>query len=524
LADSLRGEETGTTRIARWGVGRTGKRGGHARLTFLAPAAVIVVGLLVALAVGLYGVWHLAQKSDEHAAARSALLATALAARLADLPPAERLDAMHWAGRRTGAEFVVVSRSGDILLDESLGSTDQATLRRAVADGSGKATTHVGRTLFSVRLIPGSDSSCSLRSPPPCGQYLVAFVQAPDAPEGEPALVRALVALTTLLLGVAGGVAFAVSRDANRDVEFVALRVRGMADVRTEPAGEAVPVRTLDAVGALTAAFNSLLERFAAAQKAYQSDLDRVRAADRDRAAFLAAVSHELRSPLNAILGFADILMTEVDGPLSTDMREEVEQIRGSGKHLLDLINDILELSALESGQLTLTFARVDLAEVARDVVREAKGLALGRPVSVRTDLVGSVFARADPRRVRQVLTNLVGNAVKFTQRGEVVVTVREEGSWALVSVRDTGPGISAQERAVVFEEYQQSREERTRRRGTGLGLAIARRLVVIHRGTIDLETELGRGSTFHVRLPKGDVPGGRSPSGRPADVGGRAR
>ena len=501
MAESLRDETTGVT---------AGQLGGKARLTPLAPAAVLVVGLLVALAVGVYGVWHLGQKSDEHAANRCALLATTLAARLSQVPAPERLDAMHWASRRTGAEFVVASRSGELVLDTSLGWTDRATLRRAVTDGTGRAETRVGRMAFFALPLPlpsPVDPASQGRGPPPdkAPEYLVAFVHAPDSPDGGPALVRALVALTTLLVGVAAAVAFAVSRDANRDVEFVAFRVRGMADVSNEPAGEAVPVRTLDAVGALTAAFNSLLERFAAAQKAYQDDLDRVRAADRERAAFLAAVSHELRSPLNAILGFADLLMTEVDGPISPDMREEVEQIRGSGKHLLDLINDILELSALESGQLTLTYAHVDLAEVASDVVREAKGLALGRPVVLRTDVEGPVVVWADPRRIRQVLTNLVGNAVKFTQRGEVVVSVRgDPGGKALLSVRDTGPGISAQERALIFEAYQQSREERSRRRGTGLGLAIARHLVVMHGGSIQLESEVGRGSTFHVRLSTG--------------------
>jgi signal transduction histidine kinase len=469
--------------------------GGQASLVPLAPVAVIVVGLVVALAVGFFGVWQLAQKSDEHAARRSTLIAATLSARLAQLPVAERLDVMRWAGRRTGAELVVVSRSGDVKLDATLGTTDKATLRRAVLERVGEATAHVGRTTFAAKPLGGDD-----------GDYLVAFVRAPSAPEGGPPFVRALIALTTLLVGVAAAVAYSVSRDANRDVEFVAARVRGMADVRSEPAGEAVPVRTMDAVGALTAAFNALLERFAAAQTGYQDDLDRVRAADRERAAFLAAVSHELRSPLNAILGFADILMTEVDGRLSPETREEVEQIRGSGKHLLDLINDILELSALESGQLKLNFAPVDLAEVASEVVREAKGLALGRPLVVRCEIVsvpGTVLARADPRRIRQVLTNLVGNAVKFTQQGQVVVSVRNEGAMARVSVHDTGPGISAQERAVIFEEYQQSKEERMRRRGTGLGLAIARRLVVIHGGSIELESELGRGSTFKVRLPR---------------------
>jgi signal transduction histidine kinase len=255
-------------------------------------------------------------------------------------------------------------------------------------------------------------------------------------------------------------------------------------------------------VGSLTVAFNAMVDRFVAAQASYQSDLERVRAADRDRAAFLAAVSHELRSPLNAILGFADILMAEVDGPLGSEAREEVEQIRGSGKHLLDLINDILEFSALESGQLKLSRARVDLAAVAWEVVREAAGVVGARPVAVRIEGDAGVYAKADQRRVRQVLTNLVGNAVKFTQRGEVVVETGLEGRYARVSVRDTGPGISPQERAVIFEEYKQTKEERARRRGTGLGLAITRRLVLMHGGTIQVESELGRGSTFKVLLP----------------------
>ncbi|MGO9836004.1 MAG: sensor histidine kinase [Polyangiaceae bacterium] len=456
----------------------------------LAPAVVILVGLAIAVAIGFFGVSSLATASDEHAATRADLLATTLGARLAQLPKTERLEAMQRAARKTGAELIVVSPKGDVVLDASLGTPDRAALVRVVSQGSGEAITGLGRTRFATQSVAGSRDT------------LVAFVREPSAPEGAPALLRALVALTTLLVGVAAAVAYAVARDANKDVEFVGERVRGMLHVRSEPAGEAVPVRTMDQVGALTVAFNALVERFAAAQSTYQSDLERVRAADRDRAAFLGAVSHELRSPLNAILGFADILVTEVDGPLSPEAREEVEQIRGSGKHLLDLINDILELSALESGQLRLTRGKVDLGAVAWDVVREAAGVVGMRPVAVRIEGEAGVFAFADAKRVRQILTNLVGNAVKFTQQGEVVVEVAREGRLARLSVRDTGPGIRAQERAVIFEEYKQSTEERARRRGTGLGLAITRRLVLMHGGTIDVDTQIGRGSKFSAWLP----------------------
>jgi signal transduction histidine kinase len=459
----------------------------------LAPAVVVIVGLAVAIAIGIVGVDHLSRASDEHAAARAELLVDVVGARIGALSaPQGQLEAMQLAARRTGAEFLAVTREGEVIHDASLGASDRAALRRSIGLGRGEAITRLGRTRFAVRPL-GS---------PTLGRFLIAFVREPSAPEGAPALISALLALTTLLVGVAAIVAYAVARDANVDVGYVTRRVRGMVHVRSEPTGEPVPIRAMDEVGALTSAFNELVGRFAAAEKAYRADLERARSADRDRAAFLAAVSHELRSPLNAILGFADILMTEVDGPLTASAREEVEQIRGSGAHLLELINDILEFSALEAGQLKLTRARVDLTQIATEVVREAAGVLVDKPVFVGVDGEPGVLAHADARRVRQILQNLVGNAIKFTQAGQVVVTVAKRGSHARVSVRDTGPGISPAERAVIFEEYKQASGERARKRGTGLGLAIARRLVLMHGGSIQVESEIGRGSTFNVTLP----------------------
>ena len=467
----------------------------------LPPLIVLVVGLAVAIAIGIVGIDHLARSSDEHASVEADLLAATVAARIARLPSigaggvagGERLEALQLAARRTGSEFLLLTYDGEVLLDASLGAPDRNALKKVLALGRGEAITGLGRTRFSVQPL----------GPPPVSPQLVAFVREPSAPEGGPAFVTALLALTTLLVGVAATVAYAVARDANEDVVFITQRVRGMAHVRTEPTGEPVPVRTIDEIGVLTGQFNALVGRFAAAERSYRENLTRAHAADRDRAAFLAAVSHELRSPLNAILGFADILATEVDGPLTPNAREEVEQIRGSGAHLLELINDILEFSALESGQLKLTRARVDLTQLAGEVVRESQGL-LGDKPNVQLKIHGDsgIIADADARRVRQILTNIVGNAIKFTQAGHVVVTVSKQGSYATVSVSDTGPGINAAERAMIFEEYKQASDERTRKRGTGLGLAIARRLVLMHGGTISVESELGRGSTFRVLVP----------------------
>jgi signal transduction histidine kinase len=455
----------------------------------LVPAVVVVVGLVTAGAVGVFGVSNLARASDDHAASRAELIVSTLGARLSQVAVENRLEVMLRAARKTGAEFVVATPSGEPVLDASLGQTDRLTLRRVVAERQGEVSTGLGRARFATMLLGSSGT-------------LVAFVREPTAPEGAAALLRALIALTTLLAVVAASVAYSVARDASRDVEFVGGRVRDMVRVQSEPTGEAVPVRTMDQVGALTVAFNALVTRFIAAQATYQGDLGRVRAADRDRAAFLAAVSHELRSPLNAILGFADILVAEVDGPLSPVAREEVEQIRSSGKHLLDLINDILELSALESGQLRLERACVDLWSIAWDVVREATGLLGARPVVLQVHGDASVRARGDAKRMRQILTNLIGNAIKFTEKGKVVVEIGREGRFAIISVRDTGPGIPPQELAVIFQEYKQTKAERLRRRGTGLGLAITRRLVTMQGGSIHVHSAVGGGSIFEVMLP----------------------
>jgi signal transduction histidine kinase len=458
----------------------------------LAPLVVVVFGVAVTLAIVMVGLDHLARASDNHAGARAELLAGAESARLAQLTQAGRLEAIQLAARRTGAELVVLDKEGEVVADATLGGIPPQTLRHIVLTTRGEAKTGLGRTRYAVRPIGAQ----------PAVHHVVAFVRAPSAPEGGPSLITALIALTTLLIGVAATFAYAVARDANLDVEFLGTRVRAMARVRSEPTGEPVPVRTMDEVGALTSAFNELVGRFLEAEKSYHANLDRARAADRDRAAFLAAVSHELRSPLNAILGFAELLVAEVDGPLSAESKEEVEQIRGSGAHLLELINDILEFSALEGGQLKLSRTSVDLGVVAAEVLREAAGVLQGRPVQVRLEGSTGVLIDADPKRLRQILTNLVGNAIKFTARGEVVVDIARQGAYARIAVKDTGPGISENERAAIFEDYKQTSDEKRRRRGTGLGLAIARRLVLMHGGVIQVDSELGKGSTFRVLLP----------------------
>jgi signal transduction histidine kinase len=276
-----------------------------------------------------------------------------------------------------------------------------------------------------------------------------------------------------------------------------------MARPDAHPAGEPVPIRSLDQVGALTASFNLLVTRFSAAERSYRADLRQAAEGARERSAFLAGLSHELRTPLNAILGFTHVLETEVDGPLDDEAKESLGVIKTSGEHLKTLIDDVLDLSALETGQLRLSRRSLDVRELAEEVVREARATVRDKPVGLAVTGQSQLFANADARRIRQVLTNLISNAIKATAQGWVTVHIEDRSPMVALVVEDTGAGISPEERDAIFEAYRQSGDARSRRGGTGLGLSIAQRLVGMHGGKIEVESQLGRGSRFTVLLPR---------------------
>jgi len=255
-------------------------------------------------------------------------------------------------------------------------------------------------------------------------------------------------------------------------------------------------------VGLLTAALNELIERFAVAERGYRDDLRQAARHHTERSEFLAGLSHELRTPLNAILGFTHLLESDDEGELGADAREALAMIRKSGEHLKSLIDDILDLSAMQTGQLRLTRQVVAVLSLAEEVVSEARGTVNDRPVTVRVAGDPGACAWADPRRLRQVLSNLVSNAIKATARGEVRVTVEKDGTQVVLTVRDWGRGIEPRVLAAIFEPYRQAGDETTQRGGAGLGLAIARHLVVLHGGQIDVQSAPGSGSVFTVRLP----------------------
>ena len=248
--------------------------------------------------------------------------------------------------------------------------------------------------------------------------------------------------------------------------------------------------------GQLAIAFQQARLRAAAAARVRAEEASRV------KSLFLANMSHEIRTPLNSILGFGHLLQMDTFGPLSAKQRGYVGHIQEAGQHLLALINDILDLSKAEAGQFTLSPEGVPVGPTLEAAVLLAKGLAAQKRVRLRLDVEdGLDTVWADPVRLKQILYNLLSNAVKFTpQGGQVTVTARQAARGLEIAVRDTGIGIKAEDLPRLFTEFSQLGPQR--HEGTGLGLALTKRLVELHGGTIGVESEPARGSTFTVTLP----------------------
>jgi len=219
---------------------------------------------------------------------------------------------------------------------------------------------------------------------------------------------------------------------------------------------------------------------------------------------FLANMSHELRTPLNAILGYAELMLDSIYGEPSDKMRTVLERLQSNGRHLLGLINDVLDLSKIEAGQLTLSLNDYSLSDLVHGVVSAVEPLAAEKRLAFKAEVAPDLpTGRGDGRRLSQVLLNLVGNAIKFTDKGEVAIRASATNGAFTVAVCDTGPGIPATDQAKIFEEFQQADSSITRKKGgTGLGLSIAKRIIEMHGGRIWVESEPGKGSTFCFTLP----------------------
>lgn len=286
---------------------------------------------------------------------------------------------------------------------------------------------------------------------------------------------------------------------------IVGEKLLGVFDVQADSTDffteEAASIYTTLAAQVAVALQNARLYVEQAATVAQLRELDRL------KSSFLANMSHELRTPLNSILGFADVMLEELDGPLTENMSNDLGLIYKNGQHLLHLINDVLDMAKIESGKMNLNIEKFNLQEIIEEVTSITSPLASEKNLAlfIEPDSDHEVEINADKIRLRQVMINLINNSIKFTEKGKISIRVVREESNVLISVKDTGLGIPTEMLESVFQEFTQVDTTTTRKvGGTGLGLPISRRLIEMHSGRLWAESTgiEGEGSTFFVFLP----------------------
>jgi signal transduction histidine kinase len=282
-------------------------------------------------------------------------------------------------------------------------------------------------------------------------------------------------------------------------------KVIGVFDVQSDQIGyfsqEDANIYTTLALQVAVALQNARLYQEQSATVAQLRELDRL------KSSFLANMSHELRTPLNSILGFADVMLEELDGPLTENMNNDLGLIYKNGQHLLHLINDVLDMAKIESGKMNLNIEKFNLQEIIEEVTSITAPLASEKNLAlyIEPDSDHEVEINADKIRLRQVMINLINNSIKFTEKGNISIHVAREENNVLISVKDTGIGIPMELLESVFQEFTQVDTTTTRKvGGTGLGLPISRRLIQMHGGRLWAEStgRDGEGSTFYVFLP----------------------
>lgn len=233
--------------------------------------------------------------------------------------------------------------------------------------------------------------------------------------------------------------------------------------------------------------------------------VERLREVDRLKQEFLANMSHELRTPLNSIIGYSEVLLDGVDGDLTEDAVEDVDAIHTSGKHLLSIINEILDLAKIDAGQMRLSRQEKDIIEILKHIVVSSQVLVKDKPVEILLEEATPIsMTYIDPVRMNQIMLNLVGNAIKFTEEGSITVRYgMQDDDYIRIEIIDTGMGMDAEQLALIFQRFRQVDGSSTRRAGgTGLGLTITKQLVEMHGGEVDVTSDVGGGSNFFFTLP----------------------
>ena len=453
----------------------------------------LVVPLIFFIVLGNYTSIRKTEQDKEAAWEQADTLLRMALLKLSGVSEEERRDFLDKVKRRPPCFMGMFDSTGRTIEDLGLGPWKADEMKRWI--GQGRVVIRKADRLYAlaVRPLPEPDRDLyvAVAVPMSIGRW--------SPPEGARWLFLAALALLIASMVVARSVGEGVRSDI-RNIISTTERMMRMGKETVVRFPEAA---FRDEIGRLSARLESIRGRFNEELSKYEKALADLENDDRYKEEFLSTVSHELRTPLNAIIGFADLLLQNIDGELTPTQREDVRIIRQSGLHLLGMIEEILDISAITSGHLKLEIEDVDLALVSREVLEAARPQVQGKPVDLVLDIEpGIAVVRADRRRVWQVMTNLVGNAVKFTDQGEIRVSAEKNPGEVLWSVRDTGAGIAPEDLEHIFMEFEQRGDIQVRRRGTGLGLAISRRLVTLHGGRIWAESSPGEGATFHFTMP----------------------
>ncbi len=288
--------------------------------------------------------------------------------------------------------------------------------------------------------------------------------------------------------------------------EFITRRItkmiEGLGRFQAGELSHRLKVRSQDEMGQLARSFNSMADEVQESFKRSEEARSRAEEANKLKSDFLASMSHELRTPLNGILGYSELLQLELGDPTQ---QEFAATIHTSGQHLLDIVNDLLDLAKVEAGRMELKPVDQDIARLASDLISTHRAHAQAKGLAVNLDLADDLPAtiHVDIQRVRQILNNLLNNAVKFTENGSIGLSVRRHDGWVAFAVSDTGPGIAPEAQEVIFEKFRQLDQFITRDHGgTGLGLALARELAHLLAGDLVVESRIGEGATFTLYLP----------------------
>jgi signal transduction histidine kinase len=267
---------------------------------------------------------------------------------------------------------------------------------------------------------------------------------------------------------------------------------------------ERVPIKTSDEVGQLAAAFNEMAIAIQLREVHLEDAREQAERADKVKSMFLASVSHELRTPLNAIINLTKFVGLGMYGSVNQEQVDILEKVEARSKHLLNLINDVLDISKIEAGSLELFVEEeLKLDEIALTAIETAQSLIMGKQIEISHQIEDNLPSlTGDSQRIQQIILNLLSNACRFSEKGQIILAVYQSENELIVSIKDSGPGIAPENFDLIFEAFRQTKDGLRKGEGTGLGLPISRRLAEAHKGRVWVESELGKGATFYIALP----------------------